>query len=355
MTGTPQEWRKTNKVFRLLPLVLINRIRQVFNSLLVLWSYLFSIITKEVHHIGMPLAVSIEPTNTCNLHCPECPAGIHELTRSTGFMAEDLFRKAIDQLAPPLTYLTLYFQGEPYLNKQIFNYIRYARSRGVFVATSTNGHFFNANSVLQTLDSGLNRLIVSMDGFNRQTYEAYRKGGDFQKVVDGIRLLVNEKKRLKRSSPEIILQCLILRTNEHHLDEIRLLADDLGVDKVSFKTAQFYDYRNGNPLMPENQKFSRYKLKNQHPKSNISSEISEFVLKNKLRNSCFRMWSSCVITWDGKVVPCCFDKDADFQQGDLKSQPFQEIWRGKAYHKFRKTILRKRKSIDICCNCTQNF
>jgi radical SAM protein with 4Fe4S-binding SPASM domain len=307
----------------------------------------------------MPLAVSIEPTNTCNLHCPECPAGIHELTRSTGFMTEEIFRKAIDQLYPTLAYLTLYFQGEPYLNKQVFSYIRYARSRGVFVATSTNGHFFNDDSVRQTLDSGLNRLIVSMDGFNQQTYEAYRKGGNFQKVVDGIRLLVNEKKRLKRHNPEIILQCLILSTNEHHLDEIRLLADDLGVDKLTFKTAQFYEYRNGNLLMPENQKFSRYQSKKQHPKSTVENEIAdiipEFRLKNKLRNSCFRMWSSCVITWDGNVVPCCFDKDADFRLGDLKNQSFKKIWRGEAYQKFRGTILRKRKSIDICCNCTQKF
>ncbi|MEI6436124.1 MAG: radical SAM/SPASM domain-containing protein [Bacteroidota bacterium] len=347
------------------------------NLLRLVFGYLISRITKRVHHWGMPVAVSIEPNNTCNLHCPECPAGTNELTRPKGFMNPILFRSIIDQLSPHLAYLTLYFQGEPYLSKNLFDFIAYPRSRKIFTVTSTNGHFLNEETVKQTIDSGLNRLIISLDGFDRQSYEQYRKGGDFAKVLDGIRLLVSEKKRLKCPNPQIILQCLILRSNENNLNEIRRLGKELGVDQVVFKTAQFNDYKNGNPLMPENPKFSRYTKKVQSSKFKVQSSsqstitpplspiatlppyqltnLPPYQLTNSPTNSCFRSWSSCVITWDGKVVPCCFDKDATHLIGDLTKQSFQEIREGKPIHDFRQKILVNRKGIDICSNCSQTF
>ena len=317
------------------------------NLLKIIAGYLVSRITKRAVHRGNPVAVSIEPNNTCNLRCPECPAGMKELTRPGGFMSPALFHNAIDQLSPHLSYLTLYFQGEPYMSKHLFDFIAYARSKKIFVATSTNGHFLDEASVRQTIDTGLNKLIVSLDGADQASYESYRKGGNFEKVVSGIRLLVREKKRLKKTTPEIVLQCLVLKSNEHQMNEIRNLAKDMGVDKLEFKTAQFNDYQNGNPLMPENPKYSRYRRHH--------GKVTRFTPKNRMSDSCFRMWSSCVITWDGKVVPCCFDKDANHLLGDLAKQSFLEIWNGKPYRDFRNKILKNRKSIGICQNCSQNF
>jgi radical SAM protein with 4Fe4S-binding SPASM domain len=362
---------------------------RVINLVRIITSYLFSRIPGVAVHWGNPAAASIEPNNSCNLGCPECPAGMKELTRPRGFMQPEIFNTVISQLSPHLSYLTLYFQGEPYLSKHIFDFIAAARSKRIFVATSTNGHFLDETTVGQTIESGLNRLIISLDGADRQSYEAYRKGGDFDRVVAGIRLLVQEKKRLRKKNPEIILQCLVLRSNEHQLGEIRKLAKELGVDKIEFKTAQFNDYVNGNPLMPEKDKYSRYaciaeiknqksKIKNTNRNSKKPDQLtgnspsssnprisksrdsailktSRYRIKNSLRNSCFRMWSSCVVTWDGKVVPCCFDKDATHVMGDLNHQPFEEIWRGKPFDDFRKKILKNRKSIGICSNCSQNY
>ena len=334
------------------------------NLVKIIVGYLLSRITGKTIHFGNPVAVSIEPTNCCNLHCPECPAGMQKLTRTKGFMQPELFHSIIDQLYPHLSYLTLYFQGEPYLNRHIFDFITLSRSKNIFVATSTNGHFLDELSVRQTIESGLNQLIISLDGTDQENYEIYRKGGNFSKVISGIRLLVNEKKRLKKKTPQIILQCLILRSNEHRLRAIRKLGKEVGVDKITFKTAQFYDYENGNPLMPETQKYSRYKeineLKIQNSKLKTSahqhiSTSSHYRIKNPHRNSCFRMWSSCVVTWDGKVVPCCFDKDARHLLGDLEKNSFNEIWRNKTYDEFRMQILKDRRSVGICNNCFQTF
>jgi radical SAM protein with 4Fe4S-binding SPASM domain len=141
----------------------------------------------------------------------------------------------------------------------------------------------------------------------------------------------------------VIFQFLVVRPNEHQVSEVQQLAEELGVDEVRFKTAQVYDFENGNPLIPETKKYSRYKR----------NENGSYTVKNKLDDHCWKMWSSCVITWDGKVVPCCFDKDAQHQLGDLQTDSFREIWNSERYKNFRNQLFAPRKSIDICANCSE--
>jgi radical SAM protein with 4Fe4S-binding SPASM domain len=115
------------------------------------------------------------------------------------------------------------------------------------------------------------------------------------------------------------------------------------VDEVKLKTAQIYDFENGSPLIPENPKYSRYR----------KLENGFYAIKNKLLNQCWKMWHSCVVTWDGRVVPCCFDKDATHQFGNLNQDSFTSIWSGNAYQDFRNKLLKSRSEIDICTNCTE--
>ncbi|MEI7803644.1 MAG: SPASM domain-containing protein, partial [Bacteroidota bacterium] len=126
-------------------------------------------------------------------------------------------------------------------------------------------------------------------------------------------------------------------------EEVKKLGKELGVDDVWFKTAQVYDYENGNELIPTIEKYSRYK-------KNPSGKWS---IKNKLLNHCWKMWHSCVVTWDGWVVPCCFDKDATHKLGSLKQQSFKDLWRNESYQNFRTSLLKARSEIDICTNCTE--
>jgi radical SAM protein with 4Fe4S-binding SPASM domain len=130
---------------------------------------------------------------------------------------------------------------------------------------------------------------------------------------------------------------------EGKIEEVKKLATDLGVDELKFKTAQVYDYQHGNPLIPDNETFARYR----------KNSKDEFELKNKMRNHCWRMWSSAVITWDGGVVPCCFDKDAKHQLGDVNTASFDTIWSSKRYKRLRKQILTARQEVDICKNCSE--
>ena len=318
--------------------------RRVWNGGKVLSSYYISKWTKKPVQWGFPVSISFEPTTSCNLRCPECPSGLRAFTRPTGMLQKDFFSDTIEQLSKELLYLIFYFQGEPYLNPDFLEMVKYASQKGIYTATSTNAHYLNDNNAKRTVESGLDRLIISIDGTTQEVYEQYRVGGKLEKVLEGARNVVKWKKELKSKTPFVFFQFLVVKPNEHQIENIKKLAKETGVDEVRFKTAQIYDYENDpNQLIPKNEKYSRYR-KNKNGLTEI---------KNSLQNHCWRLWHATVITWDGLVVPCCFDKDAQHHLGDLKGKPFKEIWHNDKYVNFRRSILKSRKNIDICANCSE--
>jgi MoaA/NifB/PqqE/SkfB family radical SAM enzyme len=254
------------------------------------------------------MTISIEPTTACNLRCPECPSGLRSFSRPTGNLKSNFFKESIDTLYKDLLYLIFYFQGEPYINPEFLDMVKYAHSKKLYTITSTNGHFLNDENAKKTIESGLDRLIISVDGTSQDTYAQYRKEGNLEVVLQGARNVVKWKKQLRSATPHIVFQFLVVRPNEHQIPEIYQLADEIGVDEVKLKTAQIYDYENGSALMPTIDKYSRYR----------QEASGKFRVKNELLNHCWKLWHACVITWDGLVVPCCFDKDASHQLGDLK-------------------------------------
>lgn len=317
--------------------------RRAMNALKVYSSYQLTKHRSNPVQWGKPFTVSIEPTTACNLRCPECPSGLRSFTRETGNLKVDFFRKTIDEIYKELMYLIFYFQGEPYINPKFLDMVEYANKKGIYTITSTNGHFLNDKNAKKTIESGLDRIIISVDGTTQDIYEQYRKEGKLENVLEGARRLVEWKKKLKSKTPHTIFQFLVVKPNEHQIPEIYKLAKEIGIDEVKLKTAQVYDYKNGNDLIPTIDKYSRYKQESN----------GEYSVKNELLNQCWKLWHSCVITWDGMVVPCCFDKDATHRLGDLKSKSFDEIWNGSAYQNFRQQILMGRDKIDICTNCTE--
>lgn len=317
--------------------------KRLLNAGRVISSYYASRISGKAFQWGMPISVSVEPTTSCNLRCPECPSGLRTFSRPTGMLEPTFYRQTIDSISDELLYLILYFQGEPYLNKNLFDIISYASSKKIYTATSTNAHYLTDENARKTVESGLDRLIISIDGITQEVYEQYRIGGKLNKVLEGAANMVKWKKELKSPTPYIIFQFLVVKPNEHQIEDVKKLAKEIGVNEVAFKTAQVYDYEHGNDLIPTIEKYSRYKEKSD----------GTFSIKNKLLNHCWKLWHSCVITWDGKVVPCCFDKDATHRLGDLQSKSFAEIWKNDAYNGFRQSVLKSRNEIDICTNCTE--
>lgn len=321
-------------------------LRKAWNATKVLSSYYVTRWFSKPIQWGQPWSMSFEPTTSCNLRCPECPSGLRQFTRAKGMLDSSFFKKTIDEVHKHLLYLIFYFQGEPYLNKKFLEMVAYAHSKKIYTATSTNAHYLTDEMARKTIESGLDRLIISIDGTTQEVYQMYRRGGRLDKVIEGAKNIVKWKRELKSKTPYVFFQFLVVKHNEHQIEDVKKLAKEIGVDGVRFKTAQVYDYENDpNQLIPEDDKYSRY----------YKDKEGNTKPKNKMGNHCWRLWHGNVVTWDGKVVPCCFDKDATHQLGDLNDSSMAEIWKNGQYRDFREKITQSRKMIDICANCSEGL
>ena len=205
---------------------MIERFIKPANLFLAGYSYLKSSITGKTMVNGMPVSISAELTNNCNLQCPECSSGSGLMQRDRGFMDIELFNKVITELRPYLYNINLYFQGEPMLHPQFFSFLR--NSINTHTVVSTNGHFLTEENSDKIVRSGLSKLIISLDGIDQDTYSAYRKNGSVDTVIDGIKNVTDAK--IRYNSPlKIEIQFLVNRLNEHQIPQIRQFAKKIKV------------------------------------------------------------------------------------------------------------------------------
>lgn len=259
------------------------------------------------------------------------------MNREQGFMSELLFDSLVSQIGKYMINTMFYFQGESMLHPRFFEFLEKSRSMGVII--STNGHFIDRDNAKRLMSSGARKIIISMDGFTQESYSKYRVGGNLDLVKEGIKQMARAKKGIK-VSPVIELQVLVNKYNGDEISAIRKFAKMQGV-KLKLKSMQISGKNDTEGFLPAGRRFNRYKTEN-----------GELIRRGRFSNRCFRLWTNPVITWDGRVVPCCFDKRADYVMGDLNESSFSDIWRSNKYGDFRKKVLKARKSIPICLNCT---
>ncbi len=310
----------------------------------------FAYVRKDIAPKGHPSILMVEPTNVCNLECPLCPSGGGILKRKKGIMSFEKFKGIIDEIGDFLLNVSLYNLGEPFINKEIYKMINYARNKRIFVRISTNGHFFNKEEDREKLvKSQVDNLIVSLDGASQETFIKYRKKGYFNEVVDNLKQIVQLKKQYKSKLPYIELQFIVMRHNEHEIEKIKMLAKEIGVDKLTFKSVFLYgvDHLSNDEkakYLPTNSKYIRY------------SDEKELDKKDKINiRGCMRIWFSSLILWDGLVVPCCEDSDGKYVFGDVFKERFIDIWNNEKYQKFRKQILKNKTVLKICEGCNGNL
>jgi radical SAM protein with 4Fe4S-binding SPASM domain len=226
------------------------------------------------------------------------------------------------------------------LHPQFFEFL--AEKENFRTVVSTNGHFLSAETSEKLVNSNLYRLIVSLDGMTPETYSVYRRKGNFNTVLEGIGNVAEAIKR-RNSSLQLVIQFLVNRSNEAQIPEAKSYANEVKA-VLKLKSMQIYNQEEIDYWQPSGNKFRRYEKAD-----------GSYLIRNSLRNNCRRLWFNPVITWDGKVVPCCFDKDAEHIMGDLKKKSFREIWNDSQYRLFRKRVLAGRNSIEICSNCTSGL
>lgn len=300
-----------------------------------------------------PVKLIVEPFNGCNLHCPLCPTGRKKTDRKIDTLTFDLFRKAVDPLATYLYEVYLYNWGEPFMNRELFKYVRYCSQRRIRTIVSTNLTLFETGMMDELLTSGLDTLIISLDGASRQTYLQYRRGGDFEKVLKNMRIIIEERNRRKLTRPKVVWQFIVFSFNEHEipgairkaredgLDEIRFISSFSNMEEMAFqdngqKRSQLEDY------VPSD---GRFHLFSPAGASKGGSQVQ-----------CDYLWGQISLRTDGGIAPCCgsYYKGDDF--GSLAEGDIIEIWNNDKYRKARRALKSggRFRSGTICDPCLRN-
>ena len=287
----------------------------------------------------MPTFVSVEPANVCQLRCPECPVGNGKRLEGRGdrLMSREVWKRVLAEVKDTAHTIQFYFQGEPLLNPDLPQMVREAHEAGLYTITSTNAQALTPAMAEALIHAGLDRIIVSMDGLTDESYNAYRIGGSLEKTKAALRYLREAKERL-HGRTTIELQCLRLRTNEQEWAAFKRVYKQLGADKLVLKTAQLYDYTDGHPLMPSDARYSRY-----------TKGADGLFHRKKLGRGCLRVWSGVVITTNGDVLPCCYDKAHSFTYGNITTQPLAQLFANERALAFRKAAINEQPT--ICQEC----
>jgi radical SAM protein with 4Fe4S-binding SPASM domain len=319
--------------------------RKAVNWLKLVLTFWLGRIGIPVNVALQPFFISVEPSNFCNLNCPQCPVGNGESAsfKKKMTMNIDLFVQLIDELKSSLFHLIFYFQGEPLIHNQFCEMVSYAHQAGIFTSTSTNAQFIDRELARKMVESGLDKLIVSVDGVTQEVYEQYRVGGSLELTLEAIKHIQHWKQVLHSKTPFLEIQFIVFKNNEHQIDDMKALAKRLKVDSFQLKTAQLYNYENGHDLLTTIDKYARYKYVGQ----------DKVQIKSKLRNRCWRMWSGSVVTAKGDVLPCCFDKFEQHSYGNFAQSSFLSTWQNQKSQTFRLQIHSNRKHFDMCKNCTE--
>ena len=293
-----------------------------------------------------PTHLQIEPTNRCNLKCPLCNV-VTDAGRSRGEMGLDRFKSILDEIGEYLLFIQLWGFGEPFMSQDIFSMIQYAKNKGIKIITSTNGHFFeDQDNVDRLLHSGLDCLIFALDGADRETYEKYRSGGDFEKALAGLRSLMRRKTQAKASSPLVNLRMVVSRDNEGQIPLMKSLAKETGVDYFSLIT-----------MSPINSSESEWKMR--IPINPDYCRVRFDGRGNMIRKKllCKRLWNHPFVYHDGGVYACEYYTSRDRPLGnvfDPVDRGFKKIWFGKSFERMR-VACADRANDAKCANCPRNY
>lgn len=236
-----------------------------------------------------PFYIIIEPTNYCDHNCPRC--GTHT-KREKGFMEIRLYKEIIDFFKPYCMKNSLYGQGESFLHKDIFEMIDYSEKNKCPVTISSNFNCLTSVQLQKLLDSGLNRLIVCVDGASQESHARYRQNGDLHKVLTNLRTLAELKTKGRYKNPTIEVQTIAFSYIQNELNTISKMVKECGADIHLIRKDMFSTAANTGKKM-----------------------------------DCATLWGAVYITWDGTIFPC----EQFCMKSDLRRLSFKEVQNGIDY------------------------
>jgi len=325
---------------------------------------------RKVVTSSFPPQIAFQPSAYCNSNCQLCPVGLRIKGPEKGSLEFDRFKEIIDLTKEYLTRIDFGDWGEPFLNPDIFEMIKYAEEKKIMTAASTNLHLFkNEDDLKRILDSGLSFLTISLHGVSQESYEAYQPGKNFEQAVKKIQSLVSLKRKLKKGEPIIDLVFTITKKNQHEIEKMRQFAKDLKADSITYTASlnlRFYldDVDKLTKITKEwalEESDSRPRDTSAFGKDR-ATKLYEAILKGKHlsfdeldalkltgRHFCLDPWRSLVVNWDGTVSLCCVDYDK-YVMGDTRTESIIEIWNNEKYRAVRHYLLGQTKTnLDFPC------
>ena len=301
-----------------------------------------SIYVKPCRPWGYPTHLQIEPDTHCNLKCVVCPVTTG-LGRPIGRMDFRIFKDLIDDVGDYVFLILLWDWGEPFLNLEVNDMIAYAKKEGIKLVSSTNGHVFAEEKYVDAvIRSGLDSLIIALDGASQDTYARYRQGGHVDVVIQGIRNIVNRKQALQVSHPFINIRTVVMSHNESELPQIKKLVQEIGVDALTLKT--FNPYDSDESLVPKDEAYRRFRY------------LADGKTRaRRRRNPCKHLWNMPAIHWNGYVCMCTYDAHEAYVMGDLTKVSFRKIWKGPDYRKIREQFRNDWEGIEMCTGCSYAY
>ena len=294
-----------------------------------------------------PHTLWVEISNKCNLSCPLCQMGRRETVDRESRMNLANYKRFITPLKEYLFQVLLYDWGEPFLNSDIYDIIRFNTQNNIGSIVSTNCNI--PIDAYRLIDSGLEYLIISGDGVTQEVYSKYRKGGDIEKVFSNLQSLVKAKKERGARFPIIEWQCLVTRYNESQLGNIKKVVLGKGVDYIRFANINFFSADSGSDIqkewLPNDARYRRFSWKRINDKR-----------KKMKRKPCFWLWRTAIVNVNGGVTPCCLYDVPDW--GNAFEEDFLTVWNNEVFHEAR-TRSKNDKSLHktdiICDRCKAPF
>lgn len=294
---------------------------------------------------GKPSILMIEPSNVCQLECPLCFVGQEGLQRPRGLMNLDDFAKIIEDAKDSVFFLMLFFDGEPFINPRLLDMVALAKKNRINVLTSTNGQIkIDAQKAKEIVESGLDRIVVSMPGLTEESYKKYGSGGDFFRARNFIQSIAEAKKSLNTTKPILDIELLLLRSAEEDLAIAQETMLSWGGDILTYKTIFIPKHLkdSANSWLPQNPDLSRY-LK----------QGDDYYYRQEVGPFCKRLWQIATIYWNGDMAGCCCDQQGERILGNvLNDGGLRAVWHGQKAQDFREEIMYQTETPELCKNCT---
>ena len=299
--------------------------KQLYSLARIFWDYQ----RRKIKCSRLPTRVWIESTDMCNLKCIMCLNKSVPVEKK-GFMDLELYKKIIDEISGYAHDICLSHRGEPLMHPDIFTMIKYAKKRKLYVVLHTNGTLLTEEKTRNLLESGLDLISFSFDGYDKETYDKIRVNANFDETLNNIANLLRMKREMKKKSPYTILEEIEFPEYAEEMEQAKRKKFQMKLDSMHL---------------------DEFIIKKPH------NWGGEYTLKIEKKNSgkylpCTFPWYASVILWDGTVVPCPQDFFGSYQVGNVSNNTLSELWNNDKMIFLRKKLVNNDiRDLKSCANC----